>query len=240
MIPAVDSDLIYNNQNLVPNFSDRRILHGEHYLELVKQQIPVQGAWKTSVEVLDVIDKGNAAITIAGLTTRDTVTNEVIYYNEATFFLRQSGGFGGPRTRQSPLRGPPLSTPPQKPADYSVEHKTSEEQAAIYRLTGDRVSMHIDPEVSSRAGFPVPILHGACFLGITGYHILRKYGHYRSIRNRFSGLVLPGQTLRVQMWRESVKGAGNLVIFQTTVVETGKRCIEGGVAVLAEQPGQKL
>ena len=61
--------------------------------------------------------------------------------------------------------------------------------------------MHIDPKESSRAGFPNPILHGACFLGITGYHILRTYGRYRSIRNRFSGWVIPGQTLKVEMWR---------------------------------------
>ncbi|KAK5046035.1 hypothetical protein LTR84_008822 [Exophiala bonariae] len=240
LIPAVDSDLIYNNQNLVPNFSDRRALHGEHYLEIVKHPIPSKGAWNTSVEVLDVIDKGNAAITITGLTTRDKVTNEMVYYNEVTFFLRESGGFGGPRTRQSLVRGPPLSTPPKRPADKSIEHQTSEEQAALYRLTGDRVSMHIDPSESSKAGFPNPILRGACFLGITGYYILRTYGRYRSIRNRFSGVVIPGQTLRVEMWREAAKDGADLVCFQTTVVETGKRCIEGGVAVLVEGPGQKL
>jgi multifunctional beta-oxidation protein len=240
LILAVESDLIYNNQNLVPNFSDRRVLHGEHYLEIFKHPIPSKGVWKTSVEVLDVIDKGSAAITITGLTTRDTVTNEVVYYNEATFFLRQSGGFGGPRTRQSAVRGPPLSTPPKRTADKSIEHKTSEEQAALYRLTGDRVSMHIDPKESSKAGFPDPILHGACFLGITGYHILRTYGRYRSIRNRFSGVVIPGQTLRVEMWREPANDGSGLVCFQTTVVETGKRCIEGGVAVLVGEPGQKL
>ena len=115
LIPALESDLIYNNQNLVPNFSDRRVLHGEHYLEIFKHPISAKGAWKTSVEVLDVLDKGNAAITITGLTTRDNLTNEVVYYNEATFFLRESGGFGGPRMRTSPVRGPPLSTPPKGP-----------------------------------------------------------------------------------------------------------------------------
>ncbi|KAK6376117.1 hypothetical protein LTS17_007368 [Exophiala oligosperma] len=239
LIPAIEEFLIYHNQVLVPNFSDRRVLHGEHYLEILNHPIPTKGMMKTTGETLDVIDKGKAAITITGLTTRDTVNNEVVFYNEATFFLRGSGGFGGPRTRQSPLRGPPLSKPPQREADVTVEHRTSTEQAVLYRLTGDRAAMHVDPNESCGAGFSDPILHGACFLGITGYHIFRTYGRYGSIRNRFSGVVIPGQTLKVEMWRGSGKDAG-LVYFQTTVMETGKRCIDGGVAVLAEQPGQKL
>lgn len=239
LIPAIEEFLIYHNQTLVPNFSDRRILHGEHYLEIVKHPIPTSGKLKTTGETLDVIDKGNAALTITGLTTRNTANNEVVFYNETTFFLRGSGGFGGSRNRQSSLRGPPLSKAPQRVADVTVKHKTLTEQAVLYRLTGDRAAMHVDPKESSSAGFPDPILHGACFLGITGYHISRTYGHYRSIRNRFSGVVIPGQTLKVEMWRGSGKDAG-LIYFQTTVLETGKRCIEGGVAVLAERPGQKL
>ncbi len=239
VIPALEPWLIYNNRNLVPNFSDSRVLHGEHYLEILKHPIPTMGTLKTYAKVLDVIDKGNAALTTTALVTRDAVTNEDIFYNEATFFLRGSGGFGGSKNRQSPLRRPALAESPKRPADVSIEHKTSEEQAALYRLTGDRVAMHIDPKVSAAAGFPHPILHGACFLGITGYHILQTYGSYNRIRIRFSGLVIPGQTLRVEMWRGSAKDVG-LVFFQTRVVETGKLCIEGGVAVLAGELGQKL
>ena len=245
VIPALEPFLIYNNRNVVPNFSDRRALHGEHYLEIRKHPIPRTGTLKTYAKILDVIDKGSAAIVITALHTRDAATNEDVFYNETTFFLRGSGGFGGPRTRQSPLRrhhmAAPQAKPPPRAPDVSIVHKTSEEQAALYRLTGDRVGMHIDPVFSADAGFPHPILHGACTLGITGYHILQQYGRYKSIRNRFSGVVIPGQTLLIEMWREPAKlTGGSIVIFQTKVLETAKSCIDSGVAVLAEDLEPKL
>jgi multifunctional beta-oxidation protein len=52
---------------------------------------------------------------------------------------------------------------------------------------------------------------------------------------RFAGTVLPGQTLETDMWKE-----GNMVIFQTTVVETGKLCIAGAGATLMEGQKEKL
>jgi multifunctional beta-oxidation protein len=46
------------------------------------------------------------------------------------------------------------------------------------------------------------------------------YGQFRNIKVRFAGITLPGQTLKTEMWKEGAK-----VIFQTTVVETGKLAI---------------
>ena len=67
--------------------------------------------------------------------------------------------------------------PPSRPADKVTEEKTTEEQAAIYRLSGDRNPLHIDPEFSKIGGFKVPILHGLCFFGIATKHILKAYGY---------------------------------------------------------------
>lgn len=44
---------------------------------------------------------------------------------------------------------------------------------------------------------------------------------------RFTGTVLPGQTLQTEMWK-----VGQKVIFQTKVKETGKLCISGAGAEL--------
>ena len=57
--------------------------------------------------------------------------------------------------------------------------------------------------------------------------MLQKYGPYKNVKVRFAGTVLPGQTLRTEMWK-----VANAVVFQTKVVETGKLCISGAGAEL--------
>jgi multifunctional beta-oxidation protein len=57
----------------------------------------------------------------------------------------------------------------------------------------------------------------------------------KNIKVRFAGPVLPGQTLRTEMWKE-----GNKILFQMKVVDTGKLCIGGGGAELLDGGKTKL
>lgn len=52
------------------------------------------------------------------------------------------------------------------------------------------------------------VLHGLCFMGFAGKHVLQTYGPYSDIKVRFAGSVYPGETLVTEMWKE-----GNKVIF---------------------------
>jgi len=45
-------------------------------------------------------------------------------------------------------------------------------------------------------------------MGIAGKHVLKTFGEYEDIKVRFAGVVIPGQTLITEMWKE-----GNKVIF---------------------------
>jgi multifunctional beta-oxidation protein len=88
------------------------------------------------------------------------------------------------------------------------------------------MATHIDPEVSIQGGFPIPILHGACFLGSAARHVYERYGPFKNLKVQFAGVVLPGQTLRSEIW----KCEGRWVIFQMRAVEIGKMCMAGGGA----------
>ncbi|MCJ1471090.1 bifunctional hydroxyacyl-CoA dehydrogenase/enoyl-CoA hydratase fox2 [Pseudocyphellaria aurata] len=234
VLPIFGTSIAY--ADIVPNFSPMMLLHGEQYLEIRKYPIPTAAKLVSHSKLVEVVDKGNAAIVVTGITTKLAATGEDIFYNEMSTFIRGSGGFGGPSKGKS--RGPATAAyrPPQRRPDATVGEKTFEGQAVLYRLSGDRNPLHIDPEFSKVGGFKTPILHGLCFFGISGKHIYQKYGAFKSIKVRFVGTVIPGQTLKTEMWKE-----GNEVVFQTKVEETGKLCIGGGgVELVTEGKEAKL
>lgn len=223
----------FSIDDIVPNFNPMMLLHGEQFLEIKKFPIPTSGTLTSYPSLIEVADKGAAAVVVTRTETKDS-KGDVVFVNESTTFIRGSGGFGGPSKVAD--RGPATASnkPPTRKPDAVVEEKTSEDQAALYRLNGDRNPLHIDPEFSKVGGFKTPILHGLCFLGISGKHIYQTFGAFKNLKVRFAGVVLPGQTLRTEMWKE-----GSKIIFQVTVVETGKPAILAAAAELLGS-GHKL
>ena len=233
VIPPFGAETPFNMSDILPNFSPMMLLHGEQFLEIRKFPIPTSAKLVSYPKLIEVVDKGAAAIVITGTTTKDANTGEDVFYNESAAFVRGSGGFGGQSKGADRGAATAAYKPPQRNPDKVVEEKTFEDQAALYRLSGDRNPLHIDPEFSKVGGFKVPILHGLCFFGISGKHIFQSFGQFKNIKVRFAGTVLPGQTLRTEMWKD-----GNKVIFQTKVVETGKLCIAAAAAELAGKGGK--
>ncbi|KAF2019329.1 multifunctional beta-oxidation protein-like protein [Aaosphaeria arxii CBS 175.79] len=227
VIPPFNAVAPFSFSDIVPNFSPMMLLHGEQFLEIRKFPIPTEAKLVSYPKLIEVVDKGAAAVVVYGTTTKDANTGEDIFYNESSVFIRGSGNFGGPKKGND--RGPATTVhkAPQRAPDAVVEEKTTEEQAAVYRLSGDRNPLHIDPEFSKVGGFKVPILHGLCFFGISGKHVLQTFGPYKNIKVRFAGTVLPGQTLVTEMWK-----VNNTVVFQSKVKETGKLAISGAGAEL--------
>ncbi|KAJ5895294.1 hypothetical protein N7495_006985 [Penicillium taxi] len=237
VVPWFNTSAPWNFDDIVKDFSPMMLLHGEQYMEVRKFPIPTTAKTVTYPKLIDVVDKGNAALVVTGFTTKDAKTGEDLFYNESTVFIRGSGGFGG-SPKPTSVRAKAATAaykPPNRQPDSVIEEKTSEDQAALYRLNGDLNPLHIDPEFSKVGGFKTPILHGLCSLGISGKHVFGKYGAYKNLKVRFAGVVLPGQTLRTEMWKE-----GNTVLFQTIVVDTGKPAITGAGAELLEAAKAKL
>lgn len=235
VVPPFNASPSWNTDDIMPNFSPMMLLHGEQYLEIRKFPIPTAAETLSYPRLIEVTDKGNAAVMVTGTTTKDAKTGEDLFYNEMTAFIRGSGGFGGPTKGSNRGAATTIYKPPNRAPDAVVEEKTTEDQAALYRLNGDRNPLHIDPEFSKVGGFKVPILHGLCFFGFSGKHVMQTFGPFKNIKVRFAGTVLPGQTLQTEMWKE-----GNKVIFQTKVKETGKLCIAGAGAELVDAGKAKL
>ncbi|KAJ9470923.1 Peroxisomal multifunctional enzyme type 2 [Diplonema papillatum] len=125
---------------------------------------------------------------------------------------------------------------PRTPPTATFSYRTSEQQAVLYRLSGDYNPLHIDPAFAKMSGFGQPILHGLCTFGTSTQLILQHYAGndpklLKSVRARFSSPVIPGQTLEVLTWRD-----GNRIVFVTRVKETGSVCINNACVELHATP----
>jgi len=220
------------------DFKLENILHGEQYIELFGP-LPDEAQLRTESRVLDIIDKGSAAIIISDVTTFDKRTGKKLATLQAHTFQVGSGGFGGARSNPNEIKALPV---PQRAPDHVAEEKTSPDQAALYRLGSmDLNPLHVDPAFARTGGFKQPILHGMCTLGFSTRAVLRDFGandvrNFRAVKARFSAPVLPGQTLLVEMWR----GQNNRVHFQTKVKETGKLVISNAYVDFHAVHGPKL
>jgi acyl dehydratase len=87
-----------------------------------------------------------------------------------------------------------------------IEVPTLPQQATLYRHSGDDNPLHLDPEYARAGGFEQPILQGLCSLGLA-VRVLTDVlfggdpGAASRVAARFTGTVVPGQTLRVAAWR---------------------------------------
>ncbi|TAM90497.1 MAG: MaoC family dehydratase, partial [Jatrophihabitans sp.] len=110
---------------------------------------------------------------------------------------------------------------PDREPDAVLEAATSPDTAAIYRLNGDRNPLHIDPDFARAAGFERPILHGLATYGIVCKAVVDALldgdpARVRDYSVRFAGILVPGETVRIRVWRE-----GERMLLQATCLERG-------------------
>ncbi|KAJ2053771.1 hypothetical protein IW146_001398 [Coemansia sp. RSA 922] len=221
----------------LPPFNPMMLLHGEQFVE-IHRPIPTEGRLLCTTQVVDIQDKGKG-VTAAGRITMADKDGNVIAVAESTTFIRGIGGFSkkpGFKALQGPSR-PAAATSdnaiPKRSPDAVRTQKTSEEQAAIYRLSGDFNPLHIDPEMSKMGGFKTPILHGLCTFGHAARHVVELAANgdatlLKNVKVRFSAPVIPGETLETSMWAD--KSNPNRVLFQVRVVERDTIAITNAAA----------
>ena len=195
-------------------FNLAMLLHGEQRIEL-HRPIPPRAKATGKGRVVEVWDKGKAAVIGVECLVQDD--KGPLFTTYATLFIRGAGGFGGERGPSSQETAVII---PDREPDHVVEDITREEQAALYRLTGDRNPIHIDPNFAKFGGFDQPFLHGLCTYGFAGRAVLHALcqsdpERFISMSGRFSDQVYMGDSIISRIWDE---GNGQAVM----LVETQK------------------
>ncbi|WP_030825756.1 MaoC/PaaZ C-terminal domain-containing protein [Streptomyces hygroscopicus] len=177
------------------------VLHGGQTVEL-HRPIPVSRDATQTSKVAAVYDKGKAAVIVLRTDVADA--DGPLWTCDTRIFVRGEGGFGGERGPSERVQ------PPAREPDRTVERAIREDQALLYRLSGDWNPLHADPEFAKVAGFDKPILHGLCSYGMVLKAVVDTVldgdvARVRSYTTRFAGVVYPGETLRVRMWRDRAR-----------------------------------
>jgi acyl dehydratase len=187
----------------IGTFNHAMLLHGSQGIRL-HAPLPAAGKLSVVTEVTDIQDKGegkNAVIVLRGRGT-DPDSGTLVAETLTTLVIRGAGGFGG-----VPGQRPAAPEIPECEPDARIALPTREDQALIYRLSGDRNPLHSDPWFAKElAGFPKPILHGLCTYGVAGRALVAELGNgvaanITSIAARFTKPVFPGETLTTSIWR---------------------------------------
>lgn len=174
-------------------------LHGEQRLRMFNP-FPPEGRLVQEGVVSAIHDKGKGALYLVDITGA-LEDGTPIYEGRWSIFYVGAGGFGGDPGPKAEPCPPPAGQAP----DFSVTQRVAENQAALYRLTGDRNPLHIDPAAARVGGFDRPILHGLCTYGFATRIFCDRVlagdvSRFKEMSARFAQPVYPGDELTVEGW----------------------------------------
>jgi acyl dehydratase len=200
-----------------------RVVHGEQGI-VWHHPIPAEGEIIGRTRITGLIDKGagKGALMYSEKQVIEAASGKLLATLTSTTFLRGDGGFGGP---SGPVK--PVHPVPERAPALSLDLATRPEQALYYRLNGDDNPLHADPDFAARAGFPRPILHGLCTLGVVCHALLKTLCDYdpaglKEMDLRFSSPVYPGETIRTEIWPEEGAFRARVVERDVIVVNNGR------------------
>lgn len=210
VVPAIEHSFVCMKRASVPLAS---VVHGGQAVRVLGK-LPPKGTLVTRGEIAAIHDiKKFAQLVVRTHTDLDDGTP--LFETEWAIIVRGAGGFGGappPKRDEGKV--------PERDPDFRVEQKTLEEQALLYRLSGDSNPLHADPEIAAKVGFDRgPILHGLATLGFATRAIVSAVcegdaDRLTFLHGQFRKPVWPGETLATEGWR-----VDDRIVYQTRVKE---------------------
>lgn len=204
-----------------------KVVHGEHEL-IVHQALPFKASTVTHSKVGGVYNKGSGVLLVVDADTREADSDELLFTNRWTLFLR---GEESDAEEDAPDTGVSY---PERDADVVCETPILPQLAQIYRLSGDKIAFHVDPEVAAMAGFETPIMHGLCTFGVVCKAVVDSCAggdasRLQSFRGRFASPAFCGETIVTRIWQEDQQ---YLVTAESK--ESGQTLFTGSVAKLKD------
>jgi peroxisomal enoyl-CoA hydratase 2 len=209
------------DRTLIPDSPGPLNIDAERYLEMVRP-LPIAGEVSVRSRVIGAHPrgKGNGFVEFESV-VRDADGNDYVKMVNGSFRrgVEKLGDIepfqGAGRTYSEKI------ALPDAPPAVTAEARVAENQAHIYRLSGDYNPLHIDPEAAKFGGFDRPILHGLCTFGHCAQLLLGALcdgdaARFKKIKVRFSAPVFPGDRLQVRAWHD---GPGR-VLFEGRVDDT--------------------
>lgn len=210
--------------------------------------IPFEGIRTVLDGEREIIKVGNLSIEGSELTLKSRIigvhcrgsgafveTESLLVEKGKTVYRMVSGGFyvGAKNFTDSGNTNSQKIIQPETAPTVTVKIPISQQQAKIYRLSGDYNPLHVDDDFATLSGFKTPILHGLCSLGVSVRAVLKEFGdndpnRFHSVKVRFSKTVNPGDTLIIDMYKVSE----TKIIFITKSKNTGQAVINNSYVTL--------
>lgn len=214
------------------------IVHAEHAIEFLQPLAPA-GTLRGETSVVEVLDRGagkGAMVVTERLITDEGSGLPVARIRQHTL-CRGDGGFSG---QELPVRaeGVRPAVGAESPPDWTVTLATLPQAALLYRLFADLNPLHVDPEVARRAGFEKPILHGLCTYGMVCRALVQEclggdVSRLHSLAGRFTAPVLPGDSLRIEVWKDVVQDHRQTLKVRCSVPERQTQVFSQGTATVS-------
>jgi len=231
LLPAVD---VYPQQ--VERLFGRTLasmgsVHGEHDL-FVEEPVRVGSTVTTQVAVTGVQVKASGTAVVVQTESRGE-GGVLLNTQYAVQFLR--GFDAGASAGAVPPAWLARDAARRERPPESVTIKVDPDQARRYaEASGDFGDYTLDDEAAHRAGFPRPILHGACTMALAGRAVTIACGGHgpprlRRLAVRFSAPCFPGDQLTTTVWELLGQVPRASVAFEVTDQE-GRKVITNGIA----------